>query len=56
VIVDGHILKEDGVLTSLNLAQALNTAQERVEQIIDRFFLEHPEQKQVWERKAPHMT
>lgn len=53
VIVDGHILKKDGVLTSIDVKQALATAQGSVEQITGRFFQEHPEQRQTWEQKAP---
>jgi len=55
VIVDGRILKRDGALTSLDLKQALATAQDRVEQIIGRFFLDHPDQKKAWEHKVPYM-
>jgi len=56
VIVDGKILKRDRVLTSLDLKQTLATAQSRVEEIIDRFFHEHPQQREAWEQKAPYMT
>ena len=56
VIVAGRILKREGILTSLDLKEALATAQDRVEQIIGRFFREHPEQKAVWQRRVPYMS
>jgi 5-methylthioadenosine/S-adenosylhomocysteine deaminase len=56
VIVDGKILKRDGVLATVNLAEVLTTAQSKVEEIIDRFFREHPQQQAAWEQKAPYMT
>jgi 5-methylthioadenosine/S-adenosylhomocysteine deaminase len=55
VIVDGRVLKKDGVLTSLDLRDALTSAQDRVEQIIGRFFREHPDQRRAWEQRAPYM-
>jgi 5-methylthioadenosine/S-adenosylhomocysteine deaminase len=55
VIVDGKILKKDGELTTVDIEQALLTAQERVEKIISRFFQEHPKQKARWEEKVPYM-
>ena len=55
VIVDGRILKRDGVLTSLDLREALASAQERVQQIIGRFFREHPEQMAAWQRRVHYM-
>jgi len=55
VIVDGKVLKKDGTLTGLDLKQALIAAQGRVEQIIGRFFREHPEQRAAWEQKVPYM-
>jgi 5-methylthioadenosine/S-adenosylhomocysteine deaminase len=55
VIVDGQILKRDKALTTIDLKQALTEAQGRVEAIIDRFFHEHPEQREAWEQKAPYM-
>jgi 5-methylthioadenosine/S-adenosylhomocysteine deaminase len=56
VIVDGRILKRDGTLTSLDLRVALATAQDRVEQIVGRFFREHPEQMAAWQRRVPYMS
>jgi 5-methylthioadenosine/S-adenosylhomocysteine deaminase len=55
VIVDGRILKRDGVLTSIDMKQTLTAAQGRVEEIIGRFFREHPDQGEAWEQKAPYM-
>ncbi len=55
VIVDGNILKENGLLTTMDMKQALLTAQVRVEKIIDRFFREHPKQKTNWQQKVPYM-
>jgi len=55
VIVDGRILKKDGALTSINVEHALTTAQDRVEEIIDRFFQDHPDQRKAWEQKASYM-
>jgi hypothetical protein len=37
------------------MRQTLTAAQSKVEEIIDRFFQEHPRQRQVWEQKAPYM-
>lgn len=54
VMVDGRFLKRDGHLTTINMAETLNAAQERVEYIIDKFFKEHPEQKKAWESKVPY--
>jgi 5-methylthioadenosine/S-adenosylhomocysteine deaminase len=56
VIVDGRILKKDGELTTIDMVQALTEAQSRVEEIIARFFHEHPDQRAAWERKAPYMV
>jgi hypothetical protein len=56
VIVDGRILKRDGALTTIDMVQALTGAQERAEEIIARFFHEHPDVREVWERKAPYMV
>ena len=55
VIVDGRMLKRDGALTSIDMTQALTAAQGRVEEIIGRFFREHPEHREAWEQKAPYM-
>jgi len=55
VIVDGRILKRDGALTSIDMKQALTAAQGRVEEIIGRFFREHPDQREAWEQKVPYM-
>ncbi len=55
VIVNGVLLKESGRLTTIDAEEALQTAQERVEKIIDTFFNAHPEQRRNWEEKAPYM-
>ncbi|MCP4538007.1 MAG: hypothetical protein GY832_12765 [Chloroflexi bacterium] len=55
VIVDGRILKRGGELTSIDMKQAVLTAQAKVEEIIERFFQEHPDQRKVWEQKVPYM-
>ena len=55
VIVDGVILKKDGLLTTIDMEQALSQAQEKVEEIIERFFHEHPDQRKQWEQKVPYM-
>ena len=55
VIVDGRFLKRDGVLTTIDMKEALLRAQVRVEEIIQRFFEENPEQHEAWRRKAPYM-
>ena len=52
VIVDGNILKRDGRLTTINTREALTSAQIRVEEIIDRFFTDHPEQRDKWEKRT----
>ena len=52
VIVDGRFLKRDGTLTTINMGPTLSAAQEKVEEIIDRFFHEHPSQKKYWEQKV----
>jgi len=55
VIIDGRILKKDGALTTIDMKQALTDAQDRVEEIIDRFFQEHPDQREAWKQKVPYM-
>lgn len=52
VIVDGRVLKIDGRLTTLDLEQSLLKAQGRVEEIIERFFDDYPEQRRAWEEKT----
>ena len=54
VLVDGRFLKRNGQLTTINMAETLNVAQDRVIYIIDKFFKEHPEQKKAWESKVPY--
>ena len=52
VICDGKFLKMDHKLTTINIEEALNQAQGTCNQIIDKFFEEHPDQKEIWEKKA----
>ncbi len=52
VIVDGRILKQEKKLTTINMQEALTTAQTTTDQIIDRFFEDHPEQKTRWVQKT----
>ena len=54
VLVDGLFLKRNGKLTTIDMAETLNVAQNRVIYIIDKFFQEHPEQKKAWESKVPY--
>ncbi len=51
VIVDGRILKMNGKLTTIDLKSALLKAQRRVEEIINRFFEDHPDQRRLWEKR-----
>ena len=52
VVCDGRFLKREGVLTTVDLSRALLEAQATCDDIIDRFFTEHPDQKRVWAEKA----
>ena len=52
VIVDGNTLKHDKKLTTINQREALIKAQGRVEEIIERFFTHHPDQRKNWAKKA----
>ena len=52
VICDGRLLKKDGELTTIDMNKALLEAQQTCNQIIDRFFEEHPHQRQIWEEKT----
>jgi 5-methylthioadenosine/S-adenosylhomocysteine deaminase len=55
VIVDGKILKQDGNFITLDLNETLITAQTYVHEIQDRFFKEHPHQKEIWEKKTSYL-
>ena len=55
VIVDGRTLKKDGSLTTIDTTEALLKGQERVEEIIERFFEENPEQRKNWHKMVPYM-
>jgi len=52
VIVDGNILKREGKLTTIDTDEALTKAQGRVEEIIERFFTDHPGQRENWEKRT----
>jgi 5-methylthioadenosine/S-adenosylhomocysteine deaminase len=52
VICDGKFLKKENKLTTIDLDKALSEAQKTCNEIIDKFFEEHPEQKKIWEEKA----
>jgi 5-methylthioadenosine/S-adenosylhomocysteine deaminase len=52
VIVDGNTLKHDKKLTTINLREALTKAQGRVEEIIERFFADNPDQRKNWEKRT----
>ena len=52
VIVNGKILKENGELTTIDRKESLLTAQKRTDEIIDRFFDDHPNQRENWEKMA----
>ena len=51
VICDGHFIKKDRVLTTINMQEALMVAQKTCDDIIDRFFIDHPNQKTIWTKK-----
>lgn len=55
VIVDGKILKRNGVLTTIEMSEALLTAQKRTDEIIKRFFEDHPDQRKNWEMMSQHV-
>ncbi len=52
VICDGKFLKKDHKMTTINMKDALMKAQMTCNQIIDKFFDEHPDQKKIWQMKA----
>jgi 5-methylthioadenosine/S-adenosylhomocysteine deaminase len=52
VICDGVFLKKEGKLTTINMRQVLTNAQVTCDQIIDKFFEEHPVQKNIWQNKT----
>jgi 5-methylthioadenosine/S-adenosylhomocysteine deaminase len=54
VIVDGKILKQNGALTTIDTRKALLKAQERTDEIIERFFEDQPEQRKNWEKMVRH--
>jgi len=52
VICDGVFLKKDRQLTTIDVKEALLRAQGACDQIINRFFQEHPDQRKIWEQKT----
>ena len=54
VIVDGNILKQDRGLVTIDLQRALGEAQRRVNEIIERFFEDHPSKRRNWEKMTGH--
>jgi hypothetical protein len=52
VICDGKFLKKDRKLTTIDMKDALLKAQTTCNQIINKFFEEHPDQKKIWQSKA----
>ncbi|MBN2335393.1 amidohydrolase family protein [Candidatus Bathyarchaeota archaeon] len=54
VICDGRFLKKDKRLTTVDMRGALLKAQGTCDEIIDRFFEEHPDQRTIWEEKSKH--
>ena len=50
VICDGRFLKQRGKLTTIDLGEALAQAQETCREIVETFFQEHPDQRDIWER------
>lgn len=47
VIVDGRLLKQAGRLTTIDMPRALEAAQEKVDEIIERFFRDYPNQREA---------
>lgn len=54
VIVDGNILKQDRGLVTIDIRRVLGEAQRRVDEIIERFFVDHPGQRRNWEKMTCH--
>ncbi|MCP4630306.1 MAG: amidohydrolase family protein [bacterium] len=56
VLIDGKILKRNKKLLALNQRSVLARAQRKVEEILERFKSEHPEQIEIWKARAPQLT
>ena len=54
VICDGMFLKKNCEMQTLDLKEALTTAQKTCDTIIDKFFQEHQDQKKHWQNKVPY--
>jgi 5-methylthioadenosine/S-adenosylhomocysteine deaminase len=52
VICDGRFLKKDRKMTTIDLTDSLLSAQKTCNEIIEKFFEEHPDQKKIWEQKT----
>jgi 5-methylthioadenosine/S-adenosylhomocysteine deaminase len=52
VICDGRFLKKEGNLVTIDLKDSLVIAQKTCDEIIEKFFIEHPGQKKIWEQKV----
>jgi 5-methylthioadenosine/S-adenosylhomocysteine deaminase len=52
VICDGNFLKKDGKMTTIDMKDELTKAQKTCDQIIDKFFAEHPDQEAIWREKS----
>jgi len=52
VIVDGKFLKKNKKMTTINMKEVLLAAQGTCDEIIDKFFEEHPDQGKLWKAKA----
>lgn len=54
VICDGKFLKKDKEMVTIDLEDALKKAQITTDEVIDRFFEEHIDQKRYWEQFTPY--
>ena len=53
VLVEGRFLKKNGAMTTIDLESALEKAQAKCREIIDRFFHDNPDQRKKWEAVRP---
>jgi len=56
VIVEGEVLKKEGVLTKLDMNTILESAQRRTNEIWSTFFNENPESRRIWTPHIPYET
>ena len=52
VICDGKFLKHEGKFTTIDVQETLKMAQLTCDDIITKFFEEHPDQKEIWQKMA----